>query len=140
MNTTLRNIVATLIGIIIGGAVNMGIVQMSGKIIPPPPGADFTTVEGLNASMHLMQPKHFIMPFLAHALGTLVAAIIACYFAVGNKLIPAAIVGLLFLVGGIMAVRMIPAPIWFDVLDLTVAYIPMAWLGMKLAAIKKSSA
>lgn len=28
---------------------------------------------------------------------------------------------------------MIPAPTWFIALDLVVAYIPMAWLGLTLA-------
>lgn len=31
-----------------------------------------------------------------------------------------------------MAVQMIPAPLWFDVLDLALAYLPMAWLGYQL--------
>ena len=39
------------------------------------------------------------------------------------------VVGLMFLAGGIGAATMIPAPIWFIVLDLVVAYLPMAWLG-----------
>ena len=37
---------------------------------------------------------------------------------------------------GISAVMMIPAPLWFNVLDLVVAYIPMAYLGGKLVAKK----
>ena len=45
--------------------------MMSSSLIPPPEGADVTTLEGLKTSMHLFQPKHFLMPFLAHALGTL---------------------------------------------------------------------
>ena len=34
-------------------------------------------------------------------------------------------------IGGIMAVYMINAPLWFDILDLSVAYFPMAWLSTK---------
>jgi len=37
------------------------------------------------------------------------------------------------LIGGIINTFMIPAPIWFNVLDLFMAYIPMAWFGGKLA-------
>jgi len=44
------------------------------------------------------------------------------------------VVGALGLAGGIAAARMIPAPTWFVVLDLVVAYLPMAWLGGLLAA------
>ena len=50
----------------------MGLIMLSGKVIPPPAGSDVATMEGLKASLHLFEPKHFVFPFLAHALGTLV--------------------------------------------------------------------
>jgi len=46
-------------------------------------------------------------------------------------------IGVLFLAGGISMVFMLPSPTWFTLLDLIGAYIPMAYLGGKLA-IKKS--
>ena len=139
MNPIIRNILAVVAGIIIGGAVNMGIILISSSIIPPPEGADITTMEGLKASMHLMQPKHFIMPFLAHALGTLVGAYIAATIAVNHKLKFALAIGGWFLLGGIVNIFMLPSPIWFTVVDLAGAYIPMAYLGGKLATKKKHS-
>jgi hypothetical protein len=42
-------------------------------------------------------------------------------------------IGFLFLLGGIMMVYMLPGPVWFAITDLAVAYVPMAWLGGKLA-------
>ena len=136
MNTTLKNILAVIAGIIIGGLVNMGIITISGTIIPPPEGADLTTTEGIKAAADLLETKHYIMPFLAHAIGTLVGALVATKIAATSKFIKAMIVGVFFLLGGISAVYMIPSPTWFIVLDLAAAYIPMAWLGHKLA-IKK---
>lgn len=59
----IKNILAVLAGCILGSVVNMGIITVSGSIIPPPDGADVTTMEGLKASIHLFQPKHFIFPF-----------------------------------------------------------------------------
>lgn len=137
MNPIIRNILAVVAGIIIGGAVNMGIILISSSIVPPPEGADITTMEGLKASMHLMQPEHFIMPFLAHALGTLVGAYIAATIAVNHKLKFALAIGGWFLLGGIVNIFMLPSPIWFTVVDLAGAYIPMAYLGGKLATKKK---
>lgn len=128
----LRNILGAIAGLIIGGIVNMGLILISASIIPPPAGVDMTTVEGLTAGMQLLEPKHFVFPFLAHALGTLVAALVACLIAVSHKLTIAMIIGVLFLIGGIAAAMMIPAPTWFIALDLIVAYIPMAWIGAKL--------
>jgi len=42
--------------------------------------------------------------------------------------------GILFLLGGVSMVIMLPeTPIWFILLDLICAYIPMAYLGNKMA-------
>jgi hypothetical protein len=41
--------------------------------------------------------------------------------------------GVAFLAGGFAASVMIPAPNWFIALDLVVAYLPMAWLGLSVA-------
>ncbi len=138
MNPILRNILAVVFGIIIGSVVNMAIVMASGYVIPPPEGADLTTPEGLKAAIPLMQPKHFLLPFLAHALGTLAGAFIAAKVAATHRLRLALVVGICFLVGGIMMVVQYPqTPIWFMIVDLGLAYIPMAYLGAKLAIGKQ---
>jgi hypothetical protein len=112
--------------------VNGGIIAISASIIPPPPGVNVNDIESLKASMHLFEAKHFIMPFLAHALGSLVGAFVAAIIAASRKMIFALVIGAVHLLGGIAASFMIPAPVWFIALDLIVAYIPMAWLGGKL--------
>ncbi len=139
MNATIKNILAIVLGLVLGGVVNMGIIMISGSIIPPPEGADVTTMEGLKETMHLFQPKHFIFPFLAHAIGTFVGAFLAALIAVNHKIKFALSIGCLFLIGGIINTITLPSPIWFTVLDLVGAYIPMGWLGFKLSqGIKKS--
>jgi hypothetical protein len=112
----------------------MSLIMVSGKIIPPPPGADVTTMEGLKASLPLFEPRHFLFPFLAHALGTLVGAAVAWMVAVGPRSVTAYVVGGCFLLGGLANVLMLPAPLWFDVVDLVFAYLPMAWLASRLAS------
>lgn len=133
MNPSLRNSFAVIGGLVIGSVVNMALIMSSSSIIPPPEGADVTTLEGLKASIHLFQPKHFIMPFLAHALGTLVGAFVCSKLAANRTFVLSLIVGFVFLAGGIMNVMQLPAPMWFNALDLLGAYIPMAWLGNKLS-------
>ncbi len=133
MNPILRNSLALLAGAVVGSIVNGSIISVSGSIIPPPPGADLATPEGLKAAMPLFEPKHFLMPFLAHALGTLVGAFLAAKIAANNKLIFAMVIGALFLAGGMYMVYLLPSPLWFSVADLGLAYLPMAFLGYKLA-------
>ncbi len=129
MNPILKNILAVVLGIIIGSIVNMGLIMISGFIIPPPEGADVTTMDGLKASMHLFEPRHFVFPFLAHALGTLAGAFVTALVASKHKIKLALLIGVFFLIGGIVNTFMLPSPTWFALLDLVGAYIPMAWIS-----------
>lgn len=133
MGKFFRVLLAVVLGLVVGSVVNMGLIMVSGKVIPPPAGADVTTMEGLKASLHLFEAKHFVFPFLAHALGTLVGAVVATLLAPGRSAIPAYVVGGLFLLAGIANVVMLPAPVWFSAVDLLLAYLPAAWLGNVLA-------
>ncbi len=112
MHPVIRNILAVIAGAVIGSLVNGSLIKISGSIIPPPAGADVTTEEGLKAAMHLFEPKHFIMPFLAHAMGTFTGAMIAAAIAANNKMKMAMVVGILFLMAGIANVLILSAPMW----------------------------
>ncbi len=134
MTTWLRNILALVAGIVLGSAVNMALITLSPSIIAPPPGVDVKNAASLAASMHLFEPRQFVMPFLAHALGTLAGAFVTGLIAATHKTALAYTIGVVFLAGGIAASFMLPAPKWFIALDLLLAYIPMAWLGLKWSA------
>ena|SRR5688572_17308934 len=134
MPNMLRNVLAVVAGIVIGSAVNMALIALGPSLIPPPAGADMTTAEGLSRAMRLLEPRHFVMPFLAHALGTLAGALAAWLIAASHKARFAYAIGVLFLCGGIAAGVMIPAPAWFIALDLLVAYLPMAWLAVRIGS------
>ncbi|MCU0411690.1 MAG: hypothetical protein MUF82_04060 [Bacteroidetes bacterium] len=133
MNAILRNILAVVVGVVLGSIVNMAIIMVSGSIIPPPAGANTTTMEGLKASMHLFEPKHFLMPFLAHAMGTFIGALAAGFIAQSHKMKFSLAIAVLFLVGGIINVLLLPSPLWFTVLDLAGAYLPMGYVAGVLA-------
>lgn len=137
MNPIAKNTLFVIAGIVVAAIVNMSLISISGSIIPPPNGVDVTTLEGLKANIHLFEPKHFLMPFLAHALGTFAGAFVAAKFAVDHHLRCALVVGVVFLLGGIGNIMMLPSPIWFTILDLGLAYIPMSYLAWKLAGSKR---
>lgn len=134
MPNLLRNALAVLAGIVIGGLVNGALITLGPSLIPAPAGADMSTAEGLGKAMHLLEPRHFIMPFLAHALGTLAGALAAYLIAASYKARIAYAIGAVFLCGGVAASFMIPAPAWFIALDLLAAYLPMAWLGIRVGS------
>lgn len=133
MKGIVLNVLVFVACVFAGGITNGLIISYSDSIIPGPVGSNLKTEEGLKAAMAVMEPKHFIMPFLAHAIGTLVGAFFVTLFIKDRKLFRALLVGFLFFLGGTIMVFKLPSPLWFDALDLGLAYIPMAWIGYKLA-------
>ena len=137
MPNVLRNVLALLAGVVIGGGVNLALITLSPELIPPPAGVDVNSAESLSKAMHLFEPRHFIVPFLAHALGTFAGALAAYLIAATYKAQMAYVTGAIFLCGGVAASYMIPAPTWFIALDLLAAYLPMAWLGIQIGTRAK---
>ena len=137
MPNLVRNVLALLAGIAIGGVVNMALITLSPWFIPPPAGVDVSSAEGLSRAMHLFEPRHFIMPFLAHAVGTLAGALAAYRISASHRARIAYVIGAVFLCGGLAASFLIPAPTWFIALDLSAAYLPMAWLGIQIGTRMK---
>ncbi len=138
MNPILNNILVVIAGLFFGALVNGGLIMIGPSIIPLPEGATNKTIEEMNATMHLLQPKHYIFPFLAHALGTFFGAFLTAFFAKSRKLLLGMIVGVAFFLGGISMVMQLNAPLWFNLLDLIIAYLPTAYLASKLAISKTS--
>lgn len=133
-----RNVLAVVVGFVLGSAVNMGLVTISSSVIPLPEGVDPTDMESLKANIASFPLKNFIMPFLAHALGTLVGAFVAAKLAVSHKKRFAMGIGAFFMLGGIFMAISLPAPLWFEAFDVIVAYLPMGWLGWVLAGKSKA--
>lgn len=132
MNPVIRNILAIILGWLLGSVVNMSLIKI-GHYLFPIEGIDPGNMEELARVMPDLEFRYFVFPFLAHALGTLTGAVIAGVVAFRHKMKFALGVGALFLIGGILACFMIPAPVWFILTDLLIAYIPMALIGGRIA-------
>ena len=116
----------------------MALVQL-GYYIYPIPNVDTNNLEALTNVMPSLSSKHFIFPFLAHAVGTLVGAFITALIVLKYKVRFALVIGTLFFIGGIIVNMMLPAPTWFKAVDLLLAYMPMAFAGGFLAkSLKKT--
>lgn len=132
MHPFIKSGLAVLAGIFVGGIVNFGIIILSSSIIPPPNGVDVSNIESIKTNIHLYKPIHFLFPFLAHALGTFSGAVLAIKISKQTKI--EYMVALVFLYGGISMITQVSSPIWFTVLDLGLAYVPMAWLATKISS------
>ena len=131
MNPKLKNVLAVLAGVVGGSLVNSLLIQTGHRLMPIP-GINPEDMEALKAVMPTLEFKYFIFPFLAHALGTLTGATLAARIAATHKMKFAWGIGVLFLIGGIVACVMFPAPVWFIAADLILAYLPMAWIGGRI--------
>ena len=134
MNPLIKNLLASFAGFIVMMAVNMGLIMLLGNIFSPPEGVNPNDVNSINNNLHRYTVFQLIMPFLAHAGGTLVGTLTAAKIANSHKMLIVLILAVIHFSGGAMMVSMLSnSPLWFNVLDLGVAYFPMAWLGYKLA-------
>lgn len=130
MNKNVRILIGVLIGLILGSAINMGIVMIGSELVPFPLPLD-SPQEELEKIIPTLGFEYFVFPFLAHALGTFSGALFSGR--IGQKRISSLIIGVFFLIGGITNIFMIPAPVAFVVVDIALAYIPMALLGWYFA-------
>lgn len=131
--TIFRNVLAVILGLVAGNIVNMALIAIGHVIVPPPAGFDGNSLEGVASTIHLLRPIDFIVPFAAHAAGPLVGVLCAMFIAASGRKVIAIVLGCIFLAGGIAANIMVPAPMWYRAVDLSLAYVPMAYLGWKLS-------
>ena len=126
MNSIIKNILALIGGGLVGMVANMGLIITGNQLIPF--SENINPMNAMNWEI-----KYFIFPFLAHAIGTLSGAFIAAKFSASYHMLFAICIGIFFLSGGIFMVFILPAPIWFIIIDLVFAYLPMGWLGWKIS-------
>ena len=133
MHRFLRTLLAAAAGLVLGAATNMGLVLLGARLAPPPDGMDPTSVESVSANIHLFGPRHFVFPFLAHAIGTFIGALAAGLLEKPRGTRAHRFVGGFFLAGGVAMAVKVPAPTWFIATDLALAYVPTAILAARLA-------
>lgn len=126
-----RGILAIVVGIAAGSIVNGLILLLSFAVLGAPEGLNIFDAESVKANADKFTAANFVGTLLAHQFGTLVAAFVAAKIVQSGKMIFAIAVGAYFLLGGIYAVTLVHAPIWFAIIDIAL-YIPVAFVGGKL--------
>lgn len=127
MKPIVRNIIAVVVGWLIGGFVNGAIVEVGMSTYPS--DVDTTDYDAISTFLESASFVYFLYPLIAHLAGSFVGGFIAALISKNRKMGTALIVGGLFFLGGVIVTFLIPAPAWFIALDLIVAYFPMAFLG-----------
>ncbi len=139
MGRFLLFLIITISGFVVGSVANFATLLIGNSIILLPDGINPNDMESLKANLHLFEPKHFFVPFLAHALGTIIGSFIATLAAAivfkEKSRIPASIISVLFLLGGAANVYLLPSPLWFSIADLLIAYLPMGFVGYSVGIL-----
>ena len=130
MPPIIRNVLAVVAGAVVCIGLNGLLLGVMMNALGTPQGFDPNSP----STYHLLEARHYLSPFVAHAVPSLIGGLIAAAIAATRKLTCALVVGGLHMLGGIAAAFIIPTPAWFVALDLIVSYMPMAWIGGRLAS------
>ena len=127
----IRYILAVIVGLIIGMAVNMSLVMLNAKVLfPMPEGATMDDPEQLNAWVATLPTAAFFVVLAAHLGQSFVGAWVAARLGASEPMLLAMTVGLASLAGGIMAMMSIDGPTWM-IVEMPL-YLVVAWLAGRM--------
>jgi hypothetical protein len=128
-----RNTLAFIAGVVALAVAKYVATRLGAAMIPPPTGVDLSTLEGFKAAIPLYEASQWLPAFFEHAVGSMAGGAVAALLAASHRMTLALGIGGLHLLGGLAAAFMLPFPAWVVVVDLGAMYLPMAWIGGRLA-------
>lgn len=132
----LLSILGVVAGMVVGGTVVWAVELMANRVHPFPEGIDRSDMDAFMEAVRQHAADAplaaLVIVIVAHAVGPLIGSFLAALIAGRGKMVCGMIIGVLFLLAGVMNLVMIPHPLWFAVVDLLVV-LPMAFIGAKLA-------
>ncbi len=130
-----RNVLALVLGLALGMAVNMGLIILNTSVLfPMPPGWSMENPEQMNAYVASLPALAFVVVLAAHLGQSFVGAWVAARIAAAPMVL-ALVIGVLSLVGGILNAMSIDGPAWM-MIEMPL-YLVVAWLGGRLAIAQR---
>ncbi|MDB4439285.1 hypothetical protein OAH05_00575 [bacterium] len=119
---------------LVAGVLTVAIIEsVSSFLYPVPENFDPTNLDHMKAFIDSLPAPAYIIDLFAHFLGGLTAGFVARLIVKEPWTIGTVQLGALFTCAGIANLIVIPHPIWFAMIDISV-YLPAAYLGARLAA------
>ncbi|MCO6509856.1 MAG: hypothetical protein J5I65_03615 [Aridibacter famidurans] len=128
-----RNILAAILGLIVGWVVFTAIQTIGTLVFPPPVALDTNNLDSIKAYMESLSPAMYGVVLAGYAIGSFAAGLLIGKIAESKGNLIPIIVGGLFTIGWILNLIMLPHPIWVAVLGFFM-YIPFTILGKNLTA------
>ena len=129
----LRNILAVILGLVIGNIAIMGLHYLSMLAYPFPNGVEMSDIDAIASYIKTAPLGSLILVMVAHLGGTFISGISVALVRANIK--ASYIVGGFFTLAGIYNLYVLPHPIWFNIE--AILYFPAAMYGYKL--IEKTS-
>ena len=130
----LRNIGAVVIGVLIGGTINWYIGKLNVQFFPLPEGMTFMSLmedqEAFRAWIISLPHTAFILVLVAHLSQAFFGGFVAAFISKRNVMCVAMVVGVISLIGGLMNMAQVPAPLWLWI-EMPL-YLVVAWYAGKL--------
>lgn len=127
-----RNVLAVILGFVVGSALISAVQYLNYQLNPPPPGMDPSKAEDLAKMMDWITLPVLLMVELSYLLGSLGAGFTSGKIAASRWNLWAIVLGVAFTLANFANMAQVPHPLWFAVLT-TVTFLPLAWLGNRLA-------
>ena len=109
----MRNVAAVVVGLLVGMAVNMAIIELNNRFLfPLPEGVDMTDLAQVREYAANMPVMAVLVVMAAHLSQALFGGAVAARLAGSNPITMAMWVGLFSMIGGIAAFLMIGGPTW----------------------------
>ena len=125
----LRSIAAVIAGLVVAFVFVQAAETITHRLYPFPPGSDMHDMATIKKFVSTLPAPAFAIVLGGWFVGTLLGTFAAAK--IGRSRIPAYVVGVLLLAGGIMNSVMIPQPVWFSAFSFLI-YILAIVAGVKV--------
>jgi hypothetical protein len=133
-----RNVIAVIIGIITGMALNMGILQVSYLAYPIPEGLYINDPAQFQDYLDTLPATAFLVAMLAHLAQSFGGGWVAARLGSSRPMLLAMIVGALSLAGGVTMMTMVKGPAWMAI-ELPL-YLVVAWIAGRMEQKRRAPA
>ncbi|MGB0590003.1 MAG: hypothetical protein ACPGU1_10025 [Myxococcota bacterium] len=133
-----RHIIAVLVGLVCGMALNTAIIQLNSTVFfPMPPVLDPNDPSQFNAYLETLPQLAFVPVLFAHLGQAFVGGWVAARLAPSHPMRHALLIGVISLIGGIIAMTMFDGPAWLAI-ELPL-YIAFAWAAGRLETRRREA-
>jgi hypothetical protein len=133
----MRGVLGVIAGIVVAFLCVQGAEMITHRLYPFPPGADMKDMATIKRFVATLPTPAFVLVLAGWFVGTLLGTFLAAK--IGRSRIPAYVVGVLLLCGGIANAVIIPQPLWFSALGFVI-FIAVPFAGIALAKPVQTSA